>query len=119
MNLLLYQYISCQQENNGVQVLSELAGTAQYLDINLDKQFELAGIGLSAKHGCFYKHPKCLQMDKKALFINDYKKRTPSASIEEKEIGIIWHYHSSSEFGKFGLWQTLHLQANLTTIALA
>ncbi|CAG8769521.1 11327_t:CDS:2, partial [Gigaspora rosea] len=68
MNLLLYQYISCQQENNGVQVLSELAGTAQYLDSKYSLVMLLA------------------------------MKRTPSASIEEKEIGIIWHYHSSSEF---------------------
>lgn len=32
MNLVSYEYIACQQENNGVLILSEFAGAAQSLN---------------------------------------------------------------------------------------
>ncbi|CAG8436223.1 9147_t:CDS:10 [Scutellospora calospora] len=113
--------------------------------VDLDKWFEPAGVGLSAEHGCFYKHPKCLQekenpilncvlknmtikeennnwyrlveqvdpeLKEKLLHLfKHYEVRTHGASVEEKEIGIVWHNNCSDR--KFGSRQTMDLQVNL------
>ncbi|CAG8731953.1 11299_t:CDS:2, partial [Racocetra fulgida] len=111
--------------------------------IHLDGWFESTGVGLSAEHGCFYKHPKCLQekvnptlnherrvikkenngwyrlvkqvdpvLKKKVLHLfKHYVERSLGTSIEEKEIGIIWHNRCSNP--EFGSRQTLDLQVNL------
>ncbi|CAG8526243.1 10568_t:CDS:2, partial [Dentiscutata erythropus] len=144
---------SAESSNNIISTLKALqkkSNTYVYIlsgnrRVNLDEQFESTGVGLSAEHGCFYKHPKCLQEEVNPILnhegktiieeyngwyrlvkqvdpalkeivlhlFNYYVERTPGASIEEKEIGIIWHYRSGPEFDKFGLWQTLDLQDNL------
>ncbi|CAG8682076.1 374_t:CDS:2, partial [Dentiscutata heterogama] len=143
---------SAESSNNIISTLKALqkkSNTYVYIlsgnrRVSLDDQFESTGVGLSAEHGCFYKHPKCLQEKVNPILhegktiieeyngwyrlveqvdpalkeivlhlFNYYVERTPGASIEEKEIGIIWHYCSGPEFGKFGLWQTLDLQDNL------
>ncbi|RIB20588.1 glycosyltransferase family 20 protein [Gigaspora rosea] len=148
--VLIATHKSAEPSNNIISIIKALlkkSNTYIYIlsghhRVNLDKQFESVGVGLSAEHGCFYKHPKCLQTDVNAILnlegkniikehngwyrlaehvdpalkekvlhlFNDYKERTPGASIEEKEIGIIWHYRSGSEFGELGLWQTLDLK---------
>ncbi|CAG8630960.1 19020_t:CDS:10, partial [Dentiscutata erythropus] len=127
-----------EQSNNIISTLKALqkkSNTYVYIlsghrKVNLDEQFESTGVGLSAEHGCFYKHPKCLQekvnpiLNREGKIIieeyddwyrlveqidpalkeivlhlfNHYMVRTPGASIEEKEIGIIWHYCSGPEF---------------------
>ncbi|CAG8747612.1 33931_t:CDS:10, partial [Gigaspora margarita] len=152
--VLITTHKSAEPSNNLTSIIKALqkkSNTYVYIlsglrRVNLDEQFESAGVGLSAEHGCFYKHPKCLQTkvnpilnhkgkniikehngwyrlvehvdpalkEKARHLFNDYKERTPGAFIEVKEIGIIWHYLSGSEFGEFGFWQTLDLHANLT-----
>ncbi|CAG8691657.1 22105_t:CDS:10 [Dentiscutata erythropus] len=152
-NRTLITHKLAELSNNIISILKALqkkSNTYVYIlsghcKVYLDEQFESTGVGLSAEHGCFYKHPKCLQekvnpilnhegkiimeeyngwyrlveqidpaLKEKVLHLfNHYKERTPGASIEKREIGVIWHYCSGPEFGKFGLWQTLGLQDNL------
>ena len=112
---------------------------SSYYIVNLDKQFELAGIGLSAKHGCFYKHPKCLQEKVNPTLNHERRvvkkenngwyrlvkqvdpvlkekvlhlfKHYDGSSIEKKEIGVVWRNRCSNP--EFGSRQTLDLQVNL------
>lgn len=107
--------------------------------MHMDKWFEVSEVGLSAEHGCFYKHPDrlrkgisqppsgaksdtngwfCLvnQFDTswkeiiRPLF-QHYTSRTPGSFIEEKEINLTWHYRNSDP--EFGSWQATELQVNL------
>jgi len=108
---------------------------------NLEKWFKDTGVGLSAEHGCFYRHPPSfvppdgpsapdVSMDNgwyrlvkdvdlswrdtiRPLF-QHYTERTPNSFIEEKEINITWHYRNADP--EFGAWQAAELQVNLDKI---
>jgi trehalose 6-phosphate synthase/phosphatase len=108
--------------------------------VHLDKWFEETGIGLSAEHGCFYKHPKnYLEQNGKVSsesnednwirMVNDfnsswrdiirpvfqhYTERTPGSFIEEKEVNLTWHYRAADP--EFGGWQAAELQVNLEKV---
>lgn len=107
---------------------------------NLDKWFKDTGVGLSAEHGCFYRHPPSFtpsSMPSSGASIDDgwyrlvndvdlswrdtirplfqhYTERTPNSFIEEKEINITWHYRNADP--EFGAWQAAELQVNLDKI---
>ncbi|KAG0262815.1 Trehalose-6-P synthase/phosphatase complex synthase subunit [Mortierella polycephala] len=100
---------------------------------HLDSWFGNCGVGLSAEHGCFYKHPA----DEPVKLVKDagngwfrsvdqvdaswretirplfkhYTERTPGSFIEEKEINMTWHYREADP--EFGTWQATELQVNL------
>jgi trehalose 6-phosphate synthase/phosphatase len=112
------------KENTYVYVLS---GRSR---CHLDNWFRGTGIGLSAEHGCFYRHTGESQiLDNWIRLANNfdsswrdiirplfqhYTERTPGSFIEEKEINLTWHYrHSDPEFGS---WQAQELQVNLEKI---
>lgn len=127
-----------------LKALSALPDTYVYIlsgrsRLHLEKWFGDCGVGLSAEHGCFYKHPKklsdsqqfaaepdsdgwfCLtnQMDTswksiiRPLF-DHYTARTPGSFIEEKEVNMTWHYRNTDP--EFGVWQASELQVNLEKI---
>jgi trehalose 6-phosphate synthase/phosphatase len=105
--------------------------------LHLDKWFEETQVGLSAEHGCFYKHPakigsqpilsgakadtngwwcQVTQTDStwKSVIMplfQHYTARTPGSFIEEKEINLTWHYGNADP--EFGAWQATELQVNL------
>jgi trehalose-phosphatase len=118
------------QPNTLVYILSGRART------HLDKWFEGTGVGLSAEHGCFLKHPPLVphrtstaaaaaggntesgwirlvnQFDDswrdiiRPLF-QHYTERTPGSFIEEKEINLTWHYRNTDP--EFGSWYDAYL----------
>lgn len=105
----------------------------------MDKWFGDAEIGLSAEHGCYYKHPTSIQEEVKPTnpeivaeehqwyrlvnqvdtswrdiirpLFRHYTERTPGSFIEEKEINLTWHYRNADP--EFGSWQAAELQVNL------
>lgn len=125
--------------------LSSLPNTLVYIvsgrdRTNLEKWFKDTGVGLSAEHGCFYRHPPSFTMNRAPSsgaieddgwyrLVNDvdlswretirplfqhYTERTPNSFIEEKEINITWHYRNADP--EFGAWQAAELQVNLEKI---
>eukprot|EP00158_Paraphelidium_tribonemae_P005776 Partr_v1_DN27518_c0_g1_i2_m30477 putative synthase len=120
--------------------LSSLENTFVYImsgrdRVHLDRWFGEIGIGLSAEHGCFYKHPRALisanepdggwkrlvqphyDMSWKEIIrplFQHYTERTPGSFIEEKEINLTWHYRNADP--EFGSWQSSELQVNLEKI---
>jgi len=108
--------------------------------VHLDKWFGGLGLGLSAEHGCFFKHPRKFPkktLSESAVDVGDgwyrmvdvvnmswrdtirplfqyYTERTPGSFIEVKEFNLTWHYrHADPEFGS---WQAAELQVNLDKI---
>ncbi|CAG8644408.1 15036_t:CDS:2 [Acaulospora morrowiae] len=108
---------------------------------HLDQWFESVGVGLSAEHGCYYKHPRG-KVNFITTRISDaktknetngwyrlvekvdptwkgiilplllhYTERTPGSFIEEKEVNVVWNYQSADP--EFGNWQAIELQVNL------
>ena len=128
----------CQLPNTFVYILS---GRDR---VHLDRWFSETGVGLSAEHGCFYKHPTTIK-ENSALIVSGeqdresdngwyrlvnqfdtsgrdvirplfqhYTERTPGSFIEEKEINLTWHYRNADP--EFGSWQAAELQVNLEKI---
>ncbi|KAI9189068.1 Trehalose-6-P synthase/phosphatase complex synthase subunit [Blastocladiella emersonii ATCC 22665] len=111
---------------------------------HLSLWFQGTGIGLSAEHGVFYKHPDTFNaaaappstvapgadMDggwyRLARHVDrswretirplftHYTERTPGSFIEEKETNLTWHYRNADP--EFGAWQAAELQVNLEKI---
>ena len=96
--------------------------------VHLDRWFSEADIGLSAEHGCFYKHPKVAAIPSNSNDENGWKRlvnshydmswkevirplfqhyteRTPGSFIEEKEINLTWHYRNADP--EFGSWYSI------------
>ena len=119
-----------------LKALNAVEGTHVYIlsgrdRIHLDQWFAETNVGLSAEHGCFYKHPAQLNKENdwrrlvnvhydtswkeiiRPLF-RHYTERTPGSFIEEKEINITWHYRNADP--EFGSWQSSELQVNLEKI---
>ncbi|CAG8466578.1 12488_t:CDS:10, partial [Cetraspora pellucida] len=135
--------------NNIITTLKELQekpNTYVYIlsgrgKVHLDELFESTGVGLSAEHGCFYKHPRCLQRNVNQMLYNDTKfikeeqngwyrlvEHIDRAS-KQRVLDLFKHYKErnpeisieKNDIGiichysnsGFGLWQALDLQVNL------
>lgn len=122
-----------------VQALTQMPHTLVYIlsgraRSHLETWFEDVDVGLSAEHGCFYRHPPSFvtrdglsrPWSRLAQDVDDswretirplfqhYTERTPGSFIEEKEVNITWHYRNADP--EFGAWQAAELQVNLEKI---
>ncbi|KAJ3374487.1 Trehalose-6-P synthase/phosphatase complex synthase subunit [Allomyces arbusculus] len=92
-------------------------------------------VGLSAEHGCFYRHARDSGIESKSgetdadgwvalahhvdlawrdtvrpLF-DHYTERTPGSYVEDKEVAFTWNYRDTD--AEFGAWQANELQVNV------
>jgi len=90
----------------------------------LDDWLGSTGVGLVAEHGAFLRPPGAnkfiplfdvgcqLWKDEARSILEDFTARVPGSRIEEKAVGIAWHYREADAI--LGAWQAKELFQHLT-----
>ncbi len=83
----------------------------------------IPGLGLVAEHGAFYRPPHAVDFvplftspqlswrEEALAILQEFTARVPGSRIEEKEVGIAWHYRESDPI--LGAWQAKELFQHL------
>ncbi|KAJ3257181.1 hypothetical protein HK103_004879 [Boothiomyces macroporosus] len=102
----------CKDEKNHVYLMSSRTRA------DLEEYLAIPRLGISAESGCFVRFPDRTHWETlhKEVDMTWRKKvmevRTPGSFIEEKEIGIAWHYGFADQ--KYGEWQAQECQNHIS-----
>ncbi|KAA1107881.1 threalose-6-phosphate phosphatase [Puccinia graminis f. sp. tritici] len=111
----------CADERNIVYIISGRDGS--FLQKHLGS---IAGLGMSAEHGCFLREPGAKEwidltenidmswMDDVEEIFKYYEARTLGAFVEKKISSVTWHYRNADP--QFGLFQAKECQALLESL---